>query len=116
MSSRRRQLVKAFKAAKLRLRPTSYATAERRRQPTLNTFICHALDDAQMNGFITYLQMQMAVKVIESRLGPERDSVEDFLVSTIGRSAFLDALRQDPDCVQKYRHRWVDALIAEFSK
>lgn len=80
-----------------------------------NSFICHALDDAEGFGHITYLQLRMAKALIQKRLGCF-DIVEDFLYHTVGHEAYAEATSKDPLVVQKYRLRWLDALIEEYSK
>jgi hypothetical protein len=116
MSLERAQIAKALKAAKPYLRLVNSESDGRRITVKRHTFICHAIEDAEERGKITHDQYRVATAMIERRLGPGHSTVEDFLVTTLGVRAYQAARLQDPDCIQKYRHRWVDALIAEFSK
>ena len=103
--SDRKSIRKALKTAKPFLSPAFLCSNKRQ-------FICHALEDAVGRG-ITYREMVLAKRMIMDRLGEDYYTIEGFLEATIGKEVFESVNRDD---VQKYRHRWLDALIKEFSK
>ena len=102
--SDRKSIRKALKTAKPFLSPAFLCSNKRQ-------FICHALEDAVGRG-ITYREMALAKRMIMNRLG-EHYCIESFLEATIGKVSYEARNRDD---VQKYRHRWLDALAKEFSK
>jgi hypothetical protein len=55
----------------------------------------------------------LAEKMIMERIGLEYYALEIWLVMKLGQAAYDQA---PVDAVQVYRHRWLDALIKEFSK
>lgn len=115
--SRRSDLHAAFSAAEQYLRTGPWGPTRN----SVNTYICHAINSALTAGKISWRQSDMAVKLIQYRLGswPDgeaRTTVDEFIEYSIGRHALDRARRRDPDCMQVYRHRWLHALIAEFSK
>jgi hypothetical protein len=100
----------AFKQAKQRLKPLG---------PT--QFICHALAEAAYDRSVTStdfdwhniykterLGFRTAIKVITARIGSE--SPLDVWLGVQG----IPWSDKTPDQMQAYRHRWLDALIAEF--
>jgi hypothetical protein len=74
-------------------------------------FICHALRRLHDRRIISTIAYDDAVGVIMERLRPYGNCVESYLTYVgIEHGAY------PRDEVQKYRHRWLDALIEEFGK
>ena len=94
----RQAVAAAYKAAKQYLSHTYHIGSKEQ-------FICHAIRRAQTRGGA------LAAEVIMKRLAPYGNCVESFLEKTVGPSEMY----ADQDAIQKYRHRWLDALIKEFS-
>jgi hypothetical protein len=111
---KRSKIAEALREAKSFIRVLPHSQVKRG-DLQRNTFICHALADTEAFGHITDLQYRMAKALIEKRLG-DFSIVEDFLCRTIGYDTYEEAKRKDPLCIQEYRLRWLDALIAEYSK
>ena len=109
--TRRSDLRKAFSQAKLFLRKGDRYGID---PIYCNTFICHSIDEANAQGKITLRQARMAIALIERRLNGA-SVVEEFLDQTVGVAVVGAALRADRYVIQTYRHRWLDALIVEFS-
>jgi len=105
----------AFRKAKQLLQPLG-----------LNAFICHALYEAaynrgphavpceweqiyrtQKHGYKT------AIKTVTERIG-NHSALEDWLVANDVPVYRRYSTDQRNDLMQAYRHRWLDALIAEF--
>jgi hypothetical protein len=78
-------------------------------------FICHALIQVQHRGGKWAAPALLASALIMERVTRDHFCIEAWLRHHIGEDAFYAASAADPDCVQKYRHRWLDALIEEFS-
>lgn len=97
-------LVKAFKVAKRHVSPTYWCGGK-------SQFICHALENAWHLREITEDECLAAKLILVTRLKPYGNCVESYL-DEIG----IDWRAYPSDEVQKYRHRWLDALILEFSK
>lgn len=104
LKSERKAVAQAFAAAKLRL---SNGRTHR------TNFICWALDHAIYDGLTTGISGAKAKKIIETRLG-NCSSVTEWLAKNVVPE---HALRGNISAVeiQQYRHRWLDALIEEFS-
>lgn len=75
-------------------------------------FICLAIGKAGHVGGYSKDDRALAVNIIMSRLG-EHYTAEDWLEDKIGADAIKNAPK---DSLQKWRHRWLDSLIVEFSK
>lgn len=79
-------------------------------------FICFALYKTVGFGRSTYGDYLLAKEMVMERLG-HFNCVEDWLrTEGVGFKSYYAAKEKDQDVVQKYRHRWLDALIEEFSK
>ncbi len=50
------------------------------------------------------------------RITVKHYTAECWLKARLGKKAYERALDLNYDCVQEWRHRWLDALILEFSK
>jgi hypothetical protein len=105
----------AFRKAKQLLAPNG-----------LNTYICHALAEAAYNKCPTSCDdgwdwhviyttrksgYKTAIKTIRERIGSDM-ALETWLERQ-GVNIYRYKARS-PDLMQAYRHRWLDALIAEF--
>ena len=91
----RKQIVSALKYAKRKLSRTT--------QDDLAHHICFALstsDGAKMARFVIMERLARAVSV----------------PNWLHRRGLINVTRYDKTIVQSYRHRWVDALIKEFSE
>jgi hypothetical protein len=102
----------AFKQAKQHLRPTGRCT-----------YICHALAEAAFDRSIMATDFdwhviyttktpgfKTAIKTITDRIGS--DSPVDVWLNRQGIPVW--EMRDHREQMQAYRHRWLDALIAEF--
>lgn len=76
-----------------------------------DNFICLAILEARLKLFITKAQEFAAINVIEQRL-TKNMTVEDYLRQVVK----VPASELTFDNMQAFRHRWVDALIVEFSQ
>lgn len=100
----RKAIAGAFRAAKKYLRDSDYPVFGKGD----NRGICAAISDAAGNGECTFVSEDDACHVIRTRL--------------YGYTFVTQWLRghgyptNDENVVQEYRHRWLDALIKEFSK
>jgi hypothetical protein len=99
-------ILSALKAAKVVLSKTY--RCENKEQ-----FICHALKRSAREGRTSWHFAELAEKMIMERIGLEYYALEIWLVMKLGQAAYDQA---PVDAVQVYRHRWLDALIKEFSK
>jgi len=72
------------------------------------TYICTSID--QVRGGSSELQRYKAKQVISNRLWPHGTAYE-WLVAAVGPKAVEAA---GPAARQKWRHAWLDQLIAEF--
>lgn len=110
----RRDFKKVFKAAKGLLGINYYDVV---RIQEKDMYICCALDAAQNRGLISNYLNRQAESLINKRLeGSVTLDAWCMARGLIGRHS-LGELR-DPDYVdnmQAFRHRWLDALIKEFS-
>jgi hypothetical protein len=81
-----------------------------------HTFMCFAVEDAARQLVRMYgSNLEVAARnVITDRLGRHR-TVETWLEEVVGKRRVARAKEKDPDVIQKFRHRWLDALIEEFS-
>lgn len=104
--TKNQSIVAAFRAAKRHLSETYYYIDGCQH-------ICRALDTARDRGEASQNGVADAQQVIWERLTPAHYTLEDWLDAHIGEEAVEGA---PFDSVQQYRHRWVDALIEEFSK
>jgi hypothetical protein len=84
--------------------------ATRRMEPNANAFLCWAIEDGV--GRNESRGSHLAQQMIHERIKPDL-VVTDWLLDRIGYSAWADATAED---FQEYRHRWLDAMIKEFSK
>lgn len=98
----RKQIAEAFKAAKPYLKK-----GEIPESPNDCTFICFALAYCKAPAHAT----DAAAEVIMERLYP-CSSVYGWLQQHAG----VPGVDITPENLQKYRHRWLDSLIEEFSK
>ena len=105
---RRERILRALKAAKQPLSDT-YRIGEREQ------FICFALYRTVRFGASSYEDYLDARNLILERLAPF-NCVEDWLKANVGHKAFYAARQKNQDVIQEYRHRWLDALIKEFSR
>ena len=101
-------LSKAFVAAKEYL-----ASAGEYYSRTKQEFICHALRDAQIGGRITKQARELATSVVMDRIYNHR-TVQGWLYTNGYLPGDLPP-RKTFNLCQEYRHRWLDALIEEFS-
>lgn len=106
----RKEIAKAFKEAKNYLSPTL------RDQWLKHEFICHALNEAHKQGKISLRSAADAEEVIMDRVGDDALTACNWLRDAIGEKAVDEAMRQNPNALQEWRHRWLDSLIEEFSK
>lgn len=105
---RRERILRALRAAKQPLSDT-YRIGE------AEQYICFALYRTVRFGASSYGDYILAKEMIMERLAPF-NCVEDWLkLKGVGLASYYAAVDQNPDVVQKYRHRWLDALIKEFS-
>lgn len=93
----RKQIAAALRQAKKKL-PWS-------KEPNARYNICYALSNSH--------GANLARGIIEDRLGDL-----SYVTSWLWHAGYLPAAYEDWDWteIQAYRHRWVDALIEEFSK
>jgi len=105
---KRLALSKAFAAAKEYLaKPGEY------RYCMKQEFICHALLAARWSGQITEAVQELAISVVINRIDNQR-TVQGWLCAEGYLPRDL-SLQETFDLCQEYRHRWLDALIKEFS-
>lgn len=104
---RRERILRALKAAKQPLSDT-YMIGEREQ------YICFALYQTVRFGASSYEDYRDAKNLVMKRLAPF-NCVEEWLKANVGHKAFYAAQQKNQDVVQEYRHRWLDALIEEFS-
>jgi len=106
------EIASAFKEAKKRLQTGGGY------QPRYHRFICFALEDSWLNGPCSKHQYRVAREIIESRMGARSlasYSIECWLVDNkVVTNSWL-CKPNSRAIVQEYRHRWLDALIKEFS-
>jgi hypothetical protein len=104
----RKKIAAAFHAAKSYVSPTFHIGDKEQ-------FICHALERCRRVCLISEFACEEARYVIMERLHADGggNCLEVFLERKVGYAAIASAGR---DAVQQYRHRWLDALIKEFSK
>jgi hypothetical protein len=72
------------------------------------TYICTSID--QVRGGLSALQRYKAKQVISDRLWPHGTAYQ-WLISAVGEASVSAA---GPIARQKWRHAWLDQLIAEF--
>ena len=103
---RRAQIARALKIAKLLVSETYYCGDKEQ-------FICHALARARNEDLCSAGETIAAEKMIMGRLGPGSYCLEDWIEARFGHKVIDDTWRTN--AMQEYRHRWLDALILEFS-
>lgn len=108
-------IVRALKAGKLFLHRAGV-------RGTTDTFICNAIDAAVKPALITQEEADAAIRLINNRLGNKgvKDlglhlTVECWLMLIPEVRRYLERTPNRFNEIQEYRHRWVDALIEEFS-
>ena len=74
----------------------------------------HALSQMYTEYHIDGMTTYRAKAIIRERLG-YCITIEEWLGNNV-KGAGNDAIRLNQDDIQKYRHRWLDALAKEFSK
>lgn len=99
----------ALKAAKYYLSPTF-------RCDDKEQFVCWALKRASESMMCSVSGAEKAEEMIMERLTKKHYTAECWLITHVGRKAYHKACDKDPNCIQEWRHRWLDALIEEFSK
>ena len=110
MSVTRAQIAKAFKAARRHL-AISWV------QDGRTAYICLAIVEAREMNEISRSAADAAMKVIGNRLGHNQATVGLWLVANVPESHhILKGDWKNNTIIQAYRHRWLDALIEEFSK
>jgi len=77
-------------------------------------WICISLQKAELKGWVTVEGARAAEKIIKERI-EGYVFVSDWLRANVPEARTIPKA-QWPEVVQAYRHRWVDALIKEFSK
>lgn len=85
----------------------------------VDRYICYATSRAHRRGLITGSERHQITGMIHNRLG-DAETVEQWLtaqgiIQASALSGSLAEFQQWQVEIQKYRHRWLDALIAEFS-
>ena len=81
----------------------------------MRVYICDAIREAHYDELITQKAMRTATALIMKRLGPH-NSVGRWLEVNVGyRVKFGRGHNAYHKQVQAYRHRWLDALIIEYS-
>lgn len=112
MASNRQMIVAALRAAKSELSRgtnTDWGLAH---------YICWAIGDGVFAQGLSTKSEQLAVAVIQERLGAHA-YVDQWLVhNVLGARVFFGNLPDTAErrrVIQEYRHRWLDALIGEFS-
>jgi hypothetical protein len=104
--NKRQQIHKALKAAKPFLSKTHQCGDK-------EEFICHALerlDEANEVGG------ELATEMIMERIGLWNHTLENWIRAKIGNDKVDAAMDINRDALQQYRHRWLNSMIAEFSK
>lgn len=86
--------------------------ATKANQPGKLQYICWAFDRSVSLGEIPYMAKFDAREMIHERLG-NYYCIEEWLEANVGRTKVRKAGKT---AVQEYRHRWLDAMIKEFSK
>ena len=107
MTTERKEIAEIFRQAKKVLAKDRYDCSSYRvnGHAQYETYICHAIE--KVGGFARY----PALAVIQARLGNVY-SLESWVIRNIPSIHFP----VDADEMQAYRHRWLDALIEEFSR
>ena len=103
----RKQIAAAFKAAKRHLQ----GPCRRGEELTKTHMICYALNQSERRGQASRKTIDAAKRVIMRRLSP-CFSCGTWLQNTQG----VPARHLTFNNLQAYRHRWLDALIEEFSQ
>lgn len=82
----------------------------------LPNYICFAIDKVAENNHTKRHSCSRAKRIINERLG-KSFTVFNWLVSNgfMKENNFEDINHHEHDQLQKYRHRWLDSLIKEFS-
>jgi len=106
--NKRQHIHKALKAAKPLLSRSKVHSVVAGKA----AYLCWALEDSNSNGEISNLACEVTKKMIMDRLD-SHITVRDWLITNVG---FYEVKRAGEDAMQEYRHRWLDALIKEFSK
>lgn len=102
----RKEIASVFRAAKKYLWDGKSCGTK----PGTWDYICFAIDDTLKKSSKPYEAVANATYVIQARLTP-RGCVESWLAN----EANVDNSLLRPANVQAYRHRWLNALIKEFS-
>lgn len=112
MATKRQMIAAAFRAAKTEL---SHGTSTDWDQPN---YICWAIGDGAYAQGLSTRAEQLARSVVLERLG-KYAYVDQWLAANVpGALDFFDNLPSPMErrrVVQEYRHRWLKALIEEFS-
>lgn len=103
--SNRKKIHDAFVAAKPLLRESNNDLNKDR-------FICCAITEAVIVRKITQIEASLAQKAIMDRIYPH-NNIQHWLESNVGYHEVKFAGLTE---VQKYRHRWLNSLIKEFSE
>ncbi len=109
MTTERKEIAEIFRQAKTILAKDRYDCSSYRvnGHTQYETYICHAIE--KVGRFARYRDPALAV--IQDRLG-NVCSLESWVICNIPSIHFP----VDEDEMQAYRHRWLDALIEEFSQ
>lgn len=116
------KLSETFKAAK------QYLITEDLKELTDNpeyksNFICHAIRRARDYEKISFKDMSAAITLIEVRLGKSSHGCTNTVITFLEEAGHLTGMPEFTSedflfkrrQLQLYRHRWLDALIKEFS-
>lgn len=103
-NNRRHRIYNLLLITKWHLSPTFYCGDK-------EEFICHAIERAASR-MGDGEAGEWAKKIIMKRIHPE-ETAENWLRETVGDEAVQ---AEHKDAIQKWRHRWLDSLIKEFSK
>lgn len=112
--SKRKNIRRALVAAKKYLSKAGNAGLDLSKTggSTKTPYICYAIGKAFHNGAIELEEYEAARKMIENRIYPFLN-VYYWLEWNVDSDTVRQASAKD---IQQYRHRWLDAMIKEFSK
>ena len=78
-------------------------------------YICHAIEEAAwVRATTRYAPYNRAKKIIQKRIHPEYD-LDNWVLKNVKGSYRLLYKIKGTEQMQAYRHRWLDALIIEYS-
>ena len=101
----RKQIAAAFKAAKRHLQgPIQQG------EPTKTLMICYAIAACERRGQVSHKTALQARRIIMKRLAPNGSCY------TWLRNQGVPEMHLTSNNLQAYRHRWLDALIEEWSQ